>query len=225
MDLGASSNSIVAAVERGSCRHSSSFSLSLELRTWTLNLVGVEKSFTEDPQWAPLFLSKSTQGYVGLLDRGASSHLLKVPFLLDLAGLEREEHWRPPWSKEKLVPTTTEGEKPRSTSYAYYEESSKFTNEGEEDMLQRLLRAVASLQAQSDKQSRLSAEVEQRYAEAEERHRQAKERHLDAMRAAEKREEELRQQIAALKEARERDLEECEENAPNHSGDNHYAEK
>ncbi|RDX63853.1 hypothetical protein CR513_57664, partial [Mucuna pruriens] len=87
------------------------------------------------------------------------------------------------------------------------------TNEGEEDTLQRLLRAVASLQARSDEQSRLSAEAEQRHAEAEERHRQAEERHLDAMRVAEKREEELRQQIAALRAARERDQEECEENA------------
>ncbi|RDX82671.1 hypothetical protein CR513_36511, partial [Mucuna pruriens] len=75
------------------------------------------------------------------------------------------------------------------------------TNEGEEDTLQRLLRAVASLQACSDEQSRLSAEAEQRQAEAEERHRQAEERHLEAMRMVESREEELRQQIAAFKAA------------------------
>ncbi|RDX80907.1 hypothetical protein CR513_38473, partial [Mucuna pruriens] len=82
------------------------------------------------------------------------------------------------------------------------------TNEGEEDILQRLLRAVASLQARSDEQSRLSAEAELRHAEAEERHRLAEERHLDAMRAAERREEELRQQIAALRAAEERNQEE-----------------
>ncbi|RDX65931.1 hypothetical protein CR513_55361, partial [Mucuna pruriens] len=82
------------------------------------------------------------------------------------------------------------------------------TNEGEEDTLQRLLRAVASLQARSDKQSRLSAEAELRHAEAEERHRLVEERHLDAMRAAERREEELRQQIAALRTAKEREQEE-----------------
>ncbi|RDX70211.1 hypothetical protein CR513_50573, partial [Mucuna pruriens] len=81
------------------------------------------------------------------------------------------------------------------------------TNEGEEDTLQRLLRAVASLQARSDEQSRLSAEAELRHAEAEERHRQAEERHLNAVRAAESREEELRRQIAALKTAREREEE------------------
>ncbi|RDX86854.1 hypothetical protein CR513_31759, partial [Mucuna pruriens] len=75
------------------------------------------------------------------------------------------------------------------------------TNEGEEDTLQRLLCAVASLQARSDEQSRLSAEVEQRQAEAEERHHHAEERHQQAMRMAELREEELRQQIAALKAA------------------------
>ncbi|RDX90197.1 hypothetical protein CR513_27964, partial [Mucuna pruriens] len=81
------------------------------------------------------------------------------------------------------------------------------TNEGEEDTLQRLLRAVASLQARSDEQSRLSAEAELRHAEAEERHRLAEERHLDAMKVAENREEELRQQIAALRVAREREEE------------------
>ncbi|RDY08233.1 hypothetical protein CR513_07565, partial [Mucuna pruriens] len=87
------------------------------------------------------------------------------------------------------------------------------TNEGEEDTLQRLLRAIASLQARSDEQSCLSAEAEQRHTEAEERHRLAEERHLDAMRAAEKREEELCQQIAALRAAGERDQEEYEEMA------------
>ncbi|RDX78857.1 hypothetical protein CR513_40798, partial [Mucuna pruriens] len=75
------------------------------------------------------------------------------------------------------------------------------TNEGEEDTLQRLLRVVATLQARSDEQSRLSAEAEQRQAEAEECHHQVEERHLEAMRMAELREEELRQQIAALKAA------------------------
>ncbi|RDX70459.1 hypothetical protein CR513_50293, partial [Mucuna pruriens] len=87
------------------------------------------------------------------------------------------------------------------------------TNEGEEDTLQRLLRVVASLQARSDEPSRLSAEAEQRHAEAEERHRLAEERHLDAMRAAEKREEELCQQIAALRVARDQDQEEHGEEA------------
>ncbi|RDY05219.1 hypothetical protein CR513_10970, partial [Mucuna pruriens] len=87
------------------------------------------------------------------------------------------------------------------------------TNEGEEDTLQRLLCAVASLQARSDEQSRLSAEAELRHAEAEERHRLAEERHLDAMRAAERREEELRQQIAALRAAEERNQEEHGEGA------------
>ncbi|RDX90074.1 hypothetical protein CR513_28101, partial [Mucuna pruriens] len=64
-----------------------------------------------------------------------------------------------------------------------------------------------------DEQSRLSAEAEQRHAEAKGRHRQAEERHLDAMRAVERREEEFRQQIAALRAAKERDQEECEEDA------------
>ncbi|RDX76124.1 hypothetical protein CR513_43918, partial [Mucuna pruriens] len=63
------------------------------------------------------------------------------------------------------------------------------TNEGEEDTLQRLLMAVALLQAQA----------EQRQAEAEEPHRQAEERHLEAMRMAKQREEELRQQIVVMK--------------------------
>ncbi|RDX60997.1 hypothetical protein CR513_60820, partial [Mucuna pruriens] len=68
------------------------------------------------------------------------------------------------------------------------------TNEGDEDTLQRLLRAVASLQARSDEQSWFSVK-------AEERHRQAEERHLETMRMAEQREEELRQQIALMKAA------------------------
>ncbi|RDX80410.1 hypothetical protein CR513_39042, partial [Mucuna pruriens] len=66
------------------------------------------------------------------------------------------------------------------------------TNEGEEDMLQRLLRTVAQLQARSDEHSRLSAE-------AETRHRLAKEHHAEAMKMAEQREEELRRRIASLK--------------------------
>ncbi|RDX98500.1 hypothetical protein CR513_18558, partial [Mucuna pruriens] len=65
------------------------------------------------------------------------------------------------------------------------------TNEGEEDMLQRLLRTVAQLQARSEEHSRLSAEVETR-------HRLAEERHAEAMRMAEQREEELRRQIASM---------------------------
>ncbi|RDX58414.1 hypothetical protein CR513_62271, partial [Mucuna pruriens] len=92
------------------------------------------------------------------------------------------------------------------------------TNEGEEDTLQRLLRAVATLQERSDEQSRLNAEaeqrhaeVEQRHAEAEERHKLVEERHSDALKAAEKREEELRWQIEALKATREQDPEEPEE--------------
>ncbi|RDX90529.1 hypothetical protein CR513_27600, partial [Mucuna pruriens] len=76
------------------------------------------------------------------------------------------------------------------------------TNEGEEDMLQRLLRTVAQLQAQSDEHSRLSAE-------AETRHRLAEERHAEAMRIAEQREEELRRQIANLKARNEQPF--CEE--------------
>ncbi|RDY01555.1 hypothetical protein CR513_15104, partial [Mucuna pruriens] len=76
------------------------------------------------------------------------------------------------------------------------------TNEGE-DTLQRLLRGVTSLQARSDEQSRLSVEAEQRQAEAEERYRLVEERHLEAMKVAEQREEELRQQIAALRAASE----------------------
>ncbi|RDY07417.1 hypothetical protein CR513_08479, partial [Mucuna pruriens] len=73
------------------------------------------------------------------------------------------------------------------------------TNEGEKDTLQRLLRIVASLQAPSDEQSQLNAEVEQRQAEAEERYHLVEECHLEAMKMAERREEELHQQIAVLK--------------------------
>ncbi|RDY04222.1 hypothetical protein CR513_12095, partial [Mucuna pruriens] len=69
------------------------------------------------------------------------------------------------------------------------------TNEGEEDMLQRLLRTVAQLQTQSDEHSRLSAE-------AETRHRLAEERQAETMKMAKQREEELRQQIAKIDEAR-----------------------
>ncbi|RDY07949.1 hypothetical protein CR513_07889, partial [Mucuna pruriens] len=52
-----------------------------------------------------------------------------------------------------------------------------------------------------DEQSRLNAEAEQRQAEVEERYRLAEERHLEAKKMAEQREEELRQQIAALRAA------------------------
>ncbi|RDX61759.1 hypothetical protein CR513_59986, partial [Mucuna pruriens] len=72
------------------------------------------------------------------------------------------------------------------------------TNEGEEYTLQRLLRAVASLQARSDEQSTLSAE-------AEERHKQAEQRHLEAMKMAEMREE-LRRQLARFKAVEEREV-------------------
>ncbi|RDX95130.1 hypothetical protein CR513_22389, partial [Mucuna pruriens] len=74
------------------------------------------------------------------------------------------------------------------------------TNEGEEDMLQRLLRTVAQLQARSDEHSRLSAE-------AETRHRLAEERHAEAMKMAEQREEKLKQQIASLKARNEQEQE------------------
>ncbi|RDX93431.1 hypothetical protein CR513_24311, partial [Mucuna pruriens] len=66
------------------------------------------------------------------------------------------------------------------------------TNEGEEDTLQRLLRPVALLQVRSNEQSRLSAE-------AKERHCMVEECHLEAIRAVERREEELHQQISAVK--------------------------
>ncbi|RDX67102.1 hypothetical protein CR513_54059, partial [Mucuna pruriens] len=66
------------------------------------------------------------------------------------------------------------------------------TNEGEEDILQRLLRTVAQLQAQSDEHSRLSVEVEMG-------HWLAEECHAEAMRIAEQREEKLQRQIANLK--------------------------
>ncbi|RDX99077.1 hypothetical protein CR513_17926, partial [Mucuna pruriens] len=66
------------------------------------------------------------------------------------------------------------------------------TNEGEEDMLQRLLRTVTQLQARSEEHSMLSAE-------AENRHKQVEERHAEAMKMAEQREEELRKQIASMR--------------------------
>ncbi|RDX68078.1 hypothetical protein CR513_52973, partial [Mucuna pruriens] len=66
------------------------------------------------------------------------------------------------------------------------------TNEGEEDMLQRLMRTVVQLQARSEEHSRLSVE-------AETRHRLAEERHAEAMKMAKQREEELRRQIASLR--------------------------
>ncbi|RDX78451.1 hypothetical protein CR513_41271, partial [Mucuna pruriens] len=74
------------------------------------------------------------------------------------------------------------------------------TNEGDEDMLQRLLRTVAQLQAWSDEHSRLSAE-------AETRHRMAEERHAEAMKMAKQREEDLRRQIASLKTRNEQEQE------------------
>ncbi|RDX92745.1 hypothetical protein CR513_25084, partial [Mucuna pruriens] len=58
-------------------------------------------------------------------------------------------------------------------------------------MLQRLLQAVASLQARSEEHSRLSVEAEQRQMEAEERHKLVKERHIEAIRMVEEREGEL----------------------------------
>ncbi|RDX71037.1 hypothetical protein CR513_49659, partial [Mucuna pruriens] len=73
------------------------------------------------------------------------------------------------------------------------------TSDGEEDTLQRLLQAVASLQACSEEQSRLSAEAEQRQIEAEERDKEAEERHRETLRMAKQREEELRHQLAAVK--------------------------
>ncbi|RDX81469.1 hypothetical protein CR513_37854, partial [Mucuna pruriens] len=72
------------------------------------------------------------------------------------------------------------------------------TNEGEEDMLQRLVRTVAQLQAQSDEHSRLNVE-------AETRHRLAEERHAEAMRIAEQREEELRLGTSRSKKCEEKD--------------------
>ncbi|RDY09023.1 hypothetical protein CR513_06682, partial [Mucuna pruriens] len=66
------------------------------------------------------------------------------------------------------------------------------TNGGEEDALQRLLHTVASLQARSDEQSRLSEEAERRY-------RLAEERHLEALKRAQEREEELQRQLKAIK--------------------------
>ncbi|RDX90526.1 hypothetical protein CR513_27597, partial [Mucuna pruriens] len=80
------------------------------------------------------------------------------------------------------------------------------TNEGEEDMLQRLLRTVAQLQAWSDEHSKLSAEAKMR-------HRLVEERHAEAMRIVEQREEELQRQIANLKARNEQDKRQpfCEE--------------
>ncbi|RDX81385.1 hypothetical protein CR513_37951, partial [Mucuna pruriens] len=62
-------------------------------------------------------------------------------------------------------------------------------NKGEEDTLQRLLRAVALLQAR----------IQQRQQEANKRHRQTEERHTEAMKVVEQREDELRWQIATMK--------------------------
>ncbi|RDX63496.1 hypothetical protein CR513_58071, partial [Mucuna pruriens] len=73
------------------------------------------------------------------------------------------------------------------------------TNESEEDILQRLLLAVAFLQARSEEQSRLSAEAEQRQMEVEERHRLAEERFKETLKLAEQREEELHHQLAAVR--------------------------
>ncbi|RDX63404.1 hypothetical protein CR513_58170, partial [Mucuna pruriens] len=66
--------------------------------------------------------------------------------------------------------------------------------------------AVASLQAHSEEQSRLSVEVEQRQIEAEERHREAEERYRETLRMAEQREEELRRQITVVKETIEKSV-------------------
>ncbi|RDX87784.1 hypothetical protein CR513_30704, partial [Mucuna pruriens] len=66
------------------------------------------------------------------------------------------------------------------------------TNGGEEDVLQRLLHTVASLQARSDEQSHLSEEAKRRY-------RLAEERHLEALRRAQERAEELQQQLEAIR--------------------------
>ncbi|RDX72214.1 hypothetical protein CR513_48331, partial [Mucuna pruriens] len=69
------------------------------------------------------------------------------------------------------------------------------TNGGEEDTLQRLFHTVPSLYARSDEQSRLSEEAERRYREAEERH-------MEALRMAQEKEEELQQQLDAVKTTR-----------------------
>ncbi|RDX97695.1 hypothetical protein CR513_19509, partial [Mucuna pruriens] len=80
----------------------------------------------------------------------------------------------------KLIPTTARGEKLWSRSHVDHQKSGEFHQRRRGG------------HARSDEQSRLSAEAEERY-------RQAEERHLGAMRAAERREEELHQQIATLK--------------------------
>ncbi|RDX77340.1 hypothetical protein CR513_42558, partial [Mucuna pruriens] len=72
------------------------------------------------------------------------------------------------------------------------------TNGGDEDAFQRLLHTVASLQARSDEQSRLSEEAERRF-------RMAEERHQEALRRAQERAEELQQQLEAIKGARGRE--------------------
>ncbi|RDX85858.1 hypothetical protein CR513_32885, partial [Mucuna pruriens] len=58
------------------------------------------------------------------------------------------------------------------------------SNGEEEDTLQRILRAVASLQARSDEQIRLNVEAEQRQMEADERHKKVEVRHMDDLKAA-----------------------------------------
>ncbi|RDY14057.1 hypothetical protein CR513_00936, partial [Mucuna pruriens] len=68
----------------------------------------------------------------------------------------------------------------------------------------RQLCAVASLQAHSDEQLRLSAEAKQRQEEPKERYRLAEECHVEAMKMADQRdqrEEELCRQIAVLRDA------------------------
>ncbi|RDX69753.1 hypothetical protein CR513_51099, partial [Mucuna pruriens] len=87
------------------------------------------------------------------------------------------------------------------------------TNEGEEDTLQRLLHTVASLQARSDEQSRLSTEAERRY-------RQAEERHTEALRRAQEREEELQRQLEAVKTAHGGESSMQKESTPKSSGGN-----
>ncbi|RDY12155.1 hypothetical protein CR513_03082, partial [Mucuna pruriens] len=72
------------------------------------------------------------------------------------------------------------------------------TNGGDEDAFQRLLHTVASLQARSDEQSRLSEEAERRF-------RMAEERHQEALRMAQERAQELQRQLEAIKEAHERE--------------------
>ncbi|RDX83257.1 hypothetical protein CR513_35850, partial [Mucuna pruriens] len=90
----------------------------------------------------------------------------------------------------KTNPTTTRQGSNDDMSITRNQASS--TNEGDEDMLQRLMRTVAQLQARSEEHSRLSAE-------AETRHRLAEEQHAEAVKMAEQREEELGRQIANLR--------------------------